>query len=210
MRSQKLAGKFGARVGPSSRRYARPGGRGRCRQISTAGPCPLNLLRNSSPKHERRLRLSAARAWPQSCRCCRGAAAGRPAVPPPRCWQIGRAFTGVLRKIFARGHLAGIFGGQIPGPGPKAGRCAPIPRLMMLQPCRQAPRRGAAARAPHTLQGGAQRPRRSPRGVASSPRRPSLIGSAYLRSRSQGKKIQVSCDTSVMKVSHIGAPWGLA
>ena len=39
---------------------------------------------------------------------------------------------------------------------------------------------------------------------------PSLIGSTYFRSRSQGKKIQVSCDTSVMKVWHIGAPCGLA
>ena len=39
---------------------------------------------------------------------------------------------------------------------------------------------------------------------------PSLIGSTYFKSRSQGKKIQVSCDTSVMKVWHIGAPCGLA
>ncbi len=39
---------------------------------------------------------------------------------------------------------------------------------------------------------------------------PSLMGSTYCRSRSQGKKIQVSCETSVMNVSHIGAPAGLA
>ena len=55
-------------------------------------------------------------------------------------------------------------------------------------------------------------PRAPPHGplVARSGLLPSLIGSTYFRSRSQGKKIQVSCDTSVMKVWHIGAPCGLA
>ena len=42
--------------------------------------------------------------------------------------------------------------------------------------------------------------------------RPALapMGCTYCRSRSHGRKIQVSCETSVMKVSHSGAPAGLA
>jgi hypothetical protein len=39
---------------------------------------------------------------------------------------------------------------------------------------------------------------------------PGLIGGWKARPVSQGKKIHVSCDTSVMKVSTIGRPIGLA
>ena len=39
---------------------------------------------------------------------------------------------------------------------------------------------------------------------------PSRIGGWNASPVSQGKKIQVSCDTSVMKVSTIGRPMGLA
>ena len=39
---------------------------------------------------------------------------------------------------------------------------------------------------------------------------PSRIGGWNASPVSQGKKIQVSCDTSVMKVSTIGRPCGLA
>ena len=39
---------------------------------------------------------------------------------------------------------------------------------------------------------------------------PARIGGRKARPVSQGKKIQVSCDTSVMKVSTSGRPLGLA
>jgi len=102
-------------------------------------------------------------------------------------------------------------GASLGNPGASCGPCVP-PRRLKDGDATVARRGCPWCRGPHA-EGDlfrAQGPCRSRRGSASSARRPSLIGSAYFRSRSQGKKIQVSCDTSVMKVSHIGAPWGLA
>jgi hypothetical protein len=48
-----LAGKLGRAGWAVISPLRKTRGRGGCRQISTAGTCPLNLLRNSSPKHER-------------------------------------------------------------------------------------------------------------------------------------------------------------
>jgi hypothetical protein len=48
-----LAGKLGRAGGAVISPLRKTRGRGGCRQVSTAGTCPFNILRNSSPNHER-------------------------------------------------------------------------------------------------------------------------------------------------------------
>jgi hypothetical protein len=131
-----LAGKLGRAGGPSISPLRKTRGRGGYRQISTAGTCPLNLLRNSSPKHERPPHPSArasadlrvadtAAASPSFGWPCRGARKAARARPPRAFGAKNIFFAGAAMAAAAPcplGRSSGkFFAGQRP--------CASLGRL---------------------------------------------------------------------------------
>ena len=129
-----LAGKLGRAGGPSSRRYAKPRGEEGAEQISTAGTCPLNLLRNRHQKHERPTPPSVrGERGALGCRYPSGEPARRLALPQPRRPQRGPArarafrarifFTGCRGRSRPLGRGSGKSWGQ--SPDAQAGRPSP-------------------------------------------------------------------------------------